>query len=89
MIICDFENPWAVMVNLLEVKHITLAEVTKEQWQADGFFSQADMLRGMKEFYPNITLDSPVSVLFWDDVKGFWATDEGKETFRSLNDLIY
>lgn len=84
MIICDSENPWVVSVNLVGVEHIIMAEITKEEWEADGFVSQADMLTQMKHFYSNIELSSSVTILHWDSVRGYWATPEGIEEFKSL-----
>lgn len=64
------EWPWAVHVDITEVKHCTLAEVTPEEWQADGFISQDDMLEGLRRFYPMVTLQSPVTVIRWTNVRG-------------------
>lgn len=88
MIICDPENPWAVSVNLTEVKHCTMAEITEEEWLADGFVSQEDMLEGMKKYYPNIGLSSPVTILYWNGVKGYWATTEGIEQYKTIYSLL-
>lgn len=84
MMICDQVEPFAVMVDVVLVKHITLGEVSEEEWLADGFTSQEDMLDGMRKFYPNIDLSSPVTVLFWNNVRGSWATPEGIATFIDL-----
>ncbi len=89
MIICDPVEPWAVAVDLVEVKHITMAEITKEEWEADGFTSQDDMLQGMKKFYSNIELGSPVTILSWNNVSGYWATPAGIELFKTINNLLY
>lgn len=83
MLIGDQETSFVVMVDLVNVKHTTLGEVTEEEWLADGFTSQEDMLEGMKIFYPNINLDSPVTVLFWENVRGIWTTPEAIESFEN------
>ncbi len=84
VLIGDSNNTFVVTATITEVKHILLSQVTREEWEADGFVSQADMLAKMLQFYPKITLNSEVTVLFWKNVRGFWATPEGVEDFKSL-----
>lgn len=84
VLIGDSENTFVVTATITEVKHVLLSQVTREEWEADGFVSQEDMLAKMRQFYPKIELSSEVTVLFWKDVRGFWATPEGIEDFKSL-----
>ncbi len=85
MLIGDPENSFfIVMVDITEVKHLLLSDVTLEEWEADGFVSQEDMLTQLKQFYPKITLDSPVTILLWNKVRGYWASPEGIEKFKEL-----
>ena len=69
MICCHLEV-WAVMVDITSVDHCTLAEITLEEWEADGFTSQRDLLQGMRRFYPGLRLDSLVTVLRWENARG-------------------
>lgn len=84
MLIGDPENSFVVMVDIIKVKHILLSEVSPEEWEADGFVSQEDMLEKLKKFYPNINLDSPVTILFWENVRGYWTTPAGIKSFKTL-----
>lgn len=70
MMICCHIEPWAVQVDVTEVFHRTLDEVSFIEWEADGFTSQQDLLDGLRSYYPNITLDSPVTVIYWDNARG-------------------
>lgn len=63
-------DPWAVMVDITDVKHCTLADITPEEWESDGFTSQQNLLEGMRQFYPNLTFESPVTVIRWDNTRG-------------------
>lgn len=63
-VICDPVDSFVVGVTFTNVAHKTLGEITEEEWLADGFVSQADLLTGMRQYYPNIDLTSPVTVLF-------------------------
>ncbi len=82
VLIGDSENSFVVTATIVEVKHTLLSQVTREEWEADGFVSQEDLLAKMKKYYPKINLDSEVTILFWTNVRGYWATPEGIESFR-------
>lgn len=71
VMICCHIIPWAVMADITDVRHCTLREVTQEEYEDDGFHSQDDLLWGMRKFYPNMTLDSPVTVIKWEKARGF------------------
>lgn len=74
MLCCHLES-WAVMAKVTEVRHCTLGEVAKEEYLADGFQSASDMLNGMRRFYPNLSYQSPVTVIRWDNAQGEWVND--------------
>ena len=74
MMICCHLEPWAVMVDITKVRHTTYGEITADEYRADGFSSQEDMMRSMREFYPHIQLDSPVTVIWWANARG-WLVD--------------
>lgn len=69
MVCCHLE-PWAVQVYITKVSHRTLAEVSEAEWEADGFRSQENMLDEMRQYYPTMTLDSPVTVIRWENAQG-------------------
>jgi hypothetical protein len=69
MLCCHLE-PWAVMADVVDVRHTTLEEISEEEYVADGFQSSEEMLSGMKRFYPNLSMNSPVTVIRWDNVRG-------------------
>lgn len=69
MLCCHLE-PWAVMADIVSVRHTTLREVTEEEYAADGFVSPGHMWEGMRRFYKDMTMDSPVTVIRWDNVEG-------------------
>lgn len=59
---------WATMRNIVDVKHTTLVEITKEEYEADGFETKSEMLNGLAKFYPNINWESPVTVIRWEEI---------------------
>lgn len=71
LILCNPDNNFCVMADIVEVRKCKLSEVTQEEWEADGFVSQEDLLTGMRIFYPDITLESTVTIIRWENVRGF------------------
>ena len=69
MLSCE-KVPWAVMADITDVRHCTLRDVTEDEWTADGFVSQADLLTQMRRYYPKLELDSPITVIRWKDARG-------------------
>ena len=52
-------------VQVIEVRHKLLKEVTKYEAEDDGFNSLLDMVDGMREFYPDLTANSEVTLVLW------------------------
>ena len=69
MLCCQIE-PWCVMADIVEVRHCTLAAVTYTEMAADSFPTYVELLEGMRRFYPDMDLDSPVTVIRWANVRG-------------------
>jgi len=74
VMLCCHTEPWAVMADITSVRHTTIAKVTKEEYEADDFHSRKDLLEGLRRFYPNIDMNSPVTVIRWENVRG-WLMD--------------
>lgn len=53
------------------VRLTTWGGITAEEYQADGFSSQAQMLQIMQTYYPGITLTDPATVVRWDQTQPF------------------
>ena len=64
----------SIQVDITNVRHTTLAEITPEEMLADGYNSTEEMLNDLKShYYPDITLDSPMTVISWNNIQGFWS----------------
>lgn len=74
VMLCCHHEPWAVMADITEVRHTTIAEVTKAEYEADGFRDLGDMLKQLRRFYPELSVGSPVTVIRWANVRG-WLVD--------------
>jgi hypothetical protein len=53
------------------VRHTTWGEITEEEYKADGFSSQAQMMQTMQTYYPGITLTDPATVIRWDNTSPY------------------
>ena len=52
-----------IKVRVTDVKTKRLNELTETDARRDGFESIQDLIEGLKEFYPNITLQDPVTII--------------------------
>lgn len=73
LIIYNCDNNFSIQVEITSVKHSTLAEITEVEMKADGYQSKEEMLTDMKRYYPDLTWESPMTVISWDNVQGFWS----------------
>lgn len=71
VMLCCHEVPWAVMADIVSVRHCTLQEVTEEELGDDGFTSHDNMLEGIRNYYSTVTMASPVTVINWTGTRGF------------------
>lgn len=66
VIICNPEDSWCVKRNITEVRHTTAGEVSQQDIEDDGFKNQDDMIQCLSKYYPDINLDSQVTVIRWE-----------------------
>lgn len=64
---CHILN-WATMGEIIEVRHTILERVSRDELKDDGFLNWTDAILGLKKFYPNIDLDSDVTVIRWKKI---------------------
>jgi len=61
---------WSVLADIVEVRHVKLADLRPEECHAAGYPSLGRLFEGLRIVYPNITLSSPVTVIRWENVRG-------------------
>lgn len=69
MLCCHLCNN-VVMADIVSVRHCLLVNVTKKEYEADGFKSRSELLQGLRRFYPNLKMSSPVTVIGWENARG-------------------
>lgn len=81
----DYQIPFSVMVDVVYVRYCRLGDVTREEYEADGYSSQEALLSDLQGYYTDATLDSIVTVIKYTNVRGFWVTNRHKylEFFNS------
>jgi hypothetical protein len=87
VMICCHIDPWAVMATITSVRHTTLAEVTREEYTADGYSSQVQMLEDLRQYYPNMTMESDVTVISWDKVTGALTELDHIKFYAEINGI--
>lgn len=87
VVLCCHIFPWAVMATIMEVRHTTLSEVTNLELWADGYGDHKEMLRDLKKFYPGLTMKSPVTVISWDKLEGFYTDIDNVHAYAEENGL--
>lgn len=81
VMICCHIMPWAVMATITSVRYTQVDEVTDKELKDDGYLDHKDMLCGLKEFYPGLTMSSPVTVISWGDVIGALTEEKNIEKY--------
>ena len=69
MLCCHLE-PFAILADITEVRQTTLREVKVNELQDDGFTNHVDLLQGLREYYPNMSLSDNVTVVRWENPRG-------------------
>jgi hypothetical protein len=57
---------WGAIVNVTDVRHKKLSELTDEEAQADNADNAAALADALKRFYPDIAPDSEITVILFD-----------------------
>lgn len=70
VMLCCHLKIWAVMAEVTEVRHTIVRNVTEQEYNDSGYHHLAEMLADLKRFYPQLTIDSPVTVVRWANISG-------------------
>ena len=73
VMLCCHIVPFTVMANIASIKFCNVDEVTPEDYKAFGVNALKELLEKLKNFYPDITPKSPVTVIKWESVEGWLA----------------
>lgn len=90
VMICCHLAPWTVLTTIEEVRLTTLAEITQEELEADGYTDHQNMLDDLKShYYPNLTMDSPMTVIRWGDLdpNNYYSKKENIDFYAEVNGI--
>lgn len=62
---CHYAN-WATLANITEVRHLILKQATQEELNDDGYENLEHAIEGLKQFYPDIDENSPITIVRWE-----------------------
>lgn len=54
---------WSMMKEITKVKHTTPKKCASLDYLDEGWKSREHMVEDLKRFYPNLTMDSPITVI--------------------------
>jgi hypothetical protein len=66
VISADEDDRHAVKCRVTECWHAEARQVEEEHLRADGFKDHDDMVAGLQRFYPNLKMDSIVTVILFE-----------------------
>ncbi len=70
IILCCHLANFAVMADVTEVKHTFIKDLTDDDVRPAGFHFYEEVFHRLRKFYPNLNLDSPITVIRWANVRG-------------------
>jgi hypothetical protein len=84
LIICWPKNSFCVEADCTDVRYAKAKEITPEELKADFYSNSEEMLRAMIGFYPKFSLESEVTIVRWDNVRGKLVDDYRLAINKSL-----
>ncbi|KKW06234.1 MAG: hypothetical protein UY40_C0001G0012 [candidate division CPR1 bacterium GW2011_GWC1_49_13] len=64
------EHPWCAEAEIVGVAHCLLEELKPEELKVDGYATHQEALDDMRQWHPNLTMKSKVTVIRWTNVRG-------------------
>ena len=65
VIIFNTEKEWCTVRNIIDIQCKPLSDVSDSIAQEDGFKDIEDLYCKLKDYYPNITMKSEVTIIRW------------------------
>jgi hypothetical protein len=70
-VLCCPDTSFCVKADLISVRHCLASQVNEKEWKDDGYSSLSEMISDLRKYYPYLTTKSPVTVLRWNNVRGY------------------
>ena len=89
VMICCHIAPWAVMTKITTVRLTTVEELKQDELLADGYQDHEQALNDLRNYYPDLTMSSPVTVIEWGDLdpQSFYANRKAVEFYAEVNGI--
>lgn len=73
--LCCAIDPFAAEVDITDVRGCRLSEVSQEEREACGYASEEHMLEDLRRSYDTLSLESWVTIVRWQNVRGALVDD--------------
>lgn len=74
MLCCHCES-WVVLADIVEVSLLRQYAISQKDIEAAGYHTREEMARKLKEYYPDLDWDTPLTVIRWENVRGRLVDD--------------
>ena len=54
-----------IIKEIIYIKHIKFNSITEEMAVEDGYLNKSDLIKSIKEYYPDIKKDSIITYIIW------------------------
>lgn len=70
VVLCCHLEPWVVLAEITEVRHLPVRAIPEREAQACGFKDAKELLSNLRKFYSDIGMSSAVTFIRWDNIQG-------------------
>ena len=69
VVICCPEIAWCMMKMITEVIHTTPRDCEEQYYRGEEWVDREEMVYDLQRFYPDLTMDSPITVIKFEDLR--------------------
>lgn len=75
LMLCCHHEPWAVLADIVEISYLYPYAISQYAIEAAGYRTMEEMACKLKECYPDLDKDTPLTVIRWQNVRGRLVDD--------------
>lgn len=76
VMLCCHHIPFATLANIVRVKHCSISQLTKADLSDAGYENAENLLEQLKKRHPEANSGSPVTLVRWENARGFLVTNK-------------
>lgn len=87
---CHLDEPWTVLADIVTAHYLYRYSILQDTIEAAGYRTREEMEIKLKEYYPDLNLDTPLTVIQWQNVRGKLVDDfRRKEELEHSDDYCH